>query len=311
MRDLIQILNYKKSNDILVLGIWGMGGIGKTTIAKALFNQISHNFEVRKFIPDISNRLEENRMASLASLRDELYCISHKKVFLILDNVRSDKELDDLHVNQTLFGIGSKIIITTRSRQPLRMIGVDYVYRVKEMDYNECVKLFNWCAFRKATPERNFAGLIKDVVEYSDGLPLALVTIGSILIERSTEEWESVLDRLKRFVIQDVQEVLKKSIDYLNHREKQIFLEVAYLSNFFIGMDHNDVIKILKDPVKELEADSLVTFDEKNKLRMHPLLQDIGREIYQKESSAKPQVRSMLWFHEDMIEVLLMYDFCL
>ena len=145
------------------------------------------------------------------------------------------------------------------------------------MDYNECVELFSCCAFRNATPGRNFPELIKHIVEYSDGLPLALVALAST--KRSIEEWESVLDRhrLKRFPLQDVQEVLKISIDELEHHDKQIFLKVAYLSYFFIGMDRNDVIQVLdcstlsaEIGIRRLEDQSLVTFDEKNNLHMHP-----------------------------------------
>ena len=311
VQDLIQILNYQKLDDVLLLGIWGMGGIGKTTIAKALYNQISRNFEVRKFLPDISDRLQVNILPTIDNVLRSLH---HKKVFLVLDDVRNKQELKALFVSHKLFGPGSRIIITTRNKQVLNEIGVDHIYRVKEMDFNECVELFSWCTFRKVTPERNFAGLIKHVVEYSDGLPLALVAVGSILFERSIEEWESVLDRLKRFPIQDVQEVLKISIDCLKHQEKRTFGEVAYLSHFFIGMERNDVIQILngsrQHALEMLEYQCLVTFDEKNKLRMHPLLQDIGREIYMRESLIKPQVRSKLWFHEDTIEVLSVYGFC-
>ncbi|MED6124339.1 hypothetical protein PIB30_058076 [Stylosanthes scabra] len=59
VQDLIQLLDSKKSDGVLIMAIWGMGGIGKTTVAKALYNQISHNFDVRKFVPDIDERLED------------------------------------------------------------------------------------------------------------------------------------------------------------------------------------------------------------------------------------------------------------
>ena len=53
VQDMIQLLDQKLSNDVELLGIWGMGGIGKTTIAKAIFNKIGRNFEGRSFLVQI------------------------------------------------------------------------------------------------------------------------------------------------------------------------------------------------------------------------------------------------------------------
>ncbi|XP_020972653.1 disease resistance protein CHL1-like [Arachis ipaensis] len=183
------------------MAIWGMAGIGKTTIAKALYNQISHNFEVKKFVPNIKDRIMKisSRTSSLEeelllffqervttkthnadSTRDKWWGLPHIKVLLILDDVRSERELEVLPVTRECFGPGSIIIITTRTKQDrLHEIGVNHIYRVKEMDYNECVELFSWSAFNKATPERSYSGLINYAIEYSDGLPLALVCVGS------------------------------------------------------------------------------------------------------------------------------------
>ncbi|MED6167356.1 hypothetical protein PIB30_001778 [Stylosanthes scabra] len=175
-----------------------MAGIGKTTIAKALYNQISSNFDVKKFVPNIKGRMKDS-----VTLKQVLrYFLGEKvkrKVLLILDNVRSERELEVLPVTLECFGPGSIIIITTRQVKHDRFhgIGVNHIYRVKEMDYNECVELFSWTAFKKVTPERSFSRLINYAIEYCDGLPFALVAIGSVLLERSIEEWESVLQRLE------------------------------------------------------------------------------------------------------------------
>ncbi|XP_057744471.1 disease resistance protein RPV1-like [Arachis stenosperma] len=325
VQDLIQLLDNKKSDSVFIMAIWGMGGIGKTTVAKILYNQISHNFDVRKFVPDIDERMEDfPRRWPLGIIEEELLLFLKEqvatkacnfdstsviwwegircvKVLLVLDNVRSEKELEVLPVTCECFGPGSIIIITTRTKHDLfNEIGINHVYRLKEMDYNECVELFSQSAFKKATPERTYADLINRALEYSDGLPLALVAVGSVLFERSRVEWESVLERLKRFPLQDVWQVLRKSIDSLGYDMKQMFLVLAYLSHFFIGMDRNDVTQILQkagcdvvvalNAIKGLEDHSLVSF-EKDKFRMHRLIQDIGREMYLKESSIKPQQR--------------------
>ncbi|MED6167363.1 hypothetical protein PIB30_001786, partial [Stylosanthes scabra] len=307
VQDLIQLINNHKSDDVLVIALWGMAGIGKTTIAKALYNQLSRNFDVRKFVPNISERMQT---LSRVTLREELrYFLWEKvrkvpnldqrglKAFLVLDNVRSQIELEVLPLSLECFLPGSIIIITTRIKHDrLHELGVSHIYRVKEMDYNECVELFSWTAFKKATPERSFSLLINYAVEYSDGLPLALVAVGSALSEETIEEWETLLERFNTFPLQDVRKILKESIDSVGYSEKKMFLELAYLSHFLVGMDRNDISKLLKEAgyhdapraIKVLEEHSLLWFN-KDKLCMHRLLQHIGREIYLKESSIESQ----------------------
>ncbi|MED6167347.1 hypothetical protein PIB30_001769 [Stylosanthes scabra] len=298
-----------------------MSGIGKTTIAKGLHNQISHNFDVTEFVPNIKDRLERSA-GEFNYVKEWLRCsfqkqvstearnfftdtiilekkLRYMKVFLVLDNVRSGKELEVLPVAYECFGPGSVIIVTVRIKPDLfHLSGVNQTYRVKEMDYNECVELFSWSAFKKPTPERSFSGLINYAIEYSDGLPLALVAVGSALSEKGIEEWENVLDWLKSVPLQDLWETLKESIDSVEYKEKKIFLELVYLRHVFIGMGRNDVTRLLlkaghhqaKRAIKVLEDHSLVWFDG-DKLCMHRLLQDTGTKMYMENSWIKPQQR--------------------
>ena len=149
----------------------------------------------------------------------------------------------------------------------------------------------------------------KNVVEYSGGLPLALEVLGSHLFDREIAEWKCVLEKLKKIPNDQVQKKLKISYDGLNDdTEKEIFLDIAC---FFIGMDRNNVIHILNDcelypesGMSVLVERGLVTVDEKNRLRMHDLLRDMGREIIRETSPKDPEERSRLWFNKDVLEVL-------
>jgi hypothetical protein len=107
-----------------------------------------------------------------------------------------------------------------------------------------------------------------------------------------------------------VQKKLKISYDGLNDDiERGIFLDIAF---FFIGMDRNDVMDILNGcglfaeiGISVLVERSLVTVDDKNKLEMHDLLRDMGREIIREKSPKKLEKRSRLWFHEDVHDVFV------
>ena len=330
LQDMIQLLDIQQSNDILLLGMWGMGGIGKTTIVKAIYNKIGHNFEGRSFLanirevweqPDGQLHLQERLLFDICKettikipniesgkviLKDRL---CHRKIFLVLDDVNTLDQLKALCGERNWFGSGSKILITTRDMNILRGNRVDQVYVMKEMDANESLELFSWHAFKEASPRDGFVGISENVVEYCGGLPLALEVLGSYLFDRGAVEWNCALEKLKRIPNNQVQKKLKISYDGLNDEtEKEIFLDIAC---FFIGMDRNDVIQILNGcglfaeiGISVLVEQSLVIVDGKNKLGMHDLLRDMGREIVREKSPKEPGERSRLCFKEDVLDVL-------
>ena len=331
VQDMIQLLDQKLSNDVELLGIWGMGGIGKTTIAKAIFNKIGRNFEGRSFLAQIREAWEQD--AGQVHLQEQLLFdidkesktkipnielgknilkerLRHKKVLLILDDVNKLHQLNALCGNREWFGSGSRIIITTRDMHILRGRRVDKVYTMKEMNEDESIELFSWHAFKQPSPREDFTELSRNVIAYSGGLPLALEVLGSYLFDMEVTEWKCVLEKLKKIPNDEVQEKLKISFDGLNDdTEREIFLDIAC---FFIGMDRNDVIHILngselyaENGIRVLVERSLVTVDKKNKLGMHDLLRDMGREIIRVKSPKEPEERSRLWFHEDVLDVLL------
>ncbi|XP_061355696.1 disease resistance protein RPV1-like [Gastrolobium bilobum] len=330
VQDMIQLLDNQQSNDVLLLGMWGMGGIGKTSIAKAIYNTIGRSFEGRSFLAHIRQVWEQDggQMCLQEQLLFDIYKRSktkihnvesgknilkerlcHKRVLLVLDDVNKLDQLNALCGSRKWFGSGSRIIITTQDKHILAGNRVDQVYRMKEMDESESVELFSWHAFKKSSPREDFAGLSRNVVAYSGGLPLALEVLGSYLFDREVIEWKSVLEKLKRIPNDQVQKKLKISYDGLNDdTEKEIFLDIAC---FFIGMDRNDVIHILNGcghfaeiGISVLVERSLVTFDDRNQLGMHDLLRDMGREIIREKSPKEPEERSRLWFHEDVLDVL-------
>jgi len=330
VQDMIQLLDTQQSNDVLLLGMWGMGGIGKTTIAKAIYNKIGRNFEGRSFLANIREvweqvngqvYLQERLMYNIfkettmkiqsiesgISLLKERFC--NKRVFLVLDDVDKLEQLNALCGSCKWFAPGSRIIITTRDKHILRGIRVDKIYIMKEMDETESLELFGWHAFKQTSPREELSEISREVIKYSGGLPLALEVLGSYLFDREVLEWKCVLEKLKRIPNDQVHKKLKISYDGLNDdTEKSIFLDIAC---FFIGKDRNHVIHILNGcglfaeiGISVLVERSLVTVDDKNKLGMHDLLRDMGREIIREKSPREPEERSRLWFHEDVIDVL-------
>ncbi|CAJ2657360.1 unnamed protein product [Trifolium pratense] len=330
VQDTIQLLDIQQSNDVLLLGMWGMGGTGKTTIAKAVYNKIGRDFEGRSFLENIRETWEQ--IAGKAPLQEQILFdifkekttkiqsiesgkitlkerLCNKRVLLVLDDVNSLDQLNALCGSRKWFGSGSRIIITTRDENILRGSRVDKVCTIKELNENESIELFSWNAFKQASPKKDFAEISRKIVEYSGGLPLALDVLGSYLFDRGVADWKSVMEKIKVIPNDQVQRKLKISYDGLkDDTEKEIFLDIAC---FFIGMDRNDVILILNGcglfaeiGISVLVERSLVTVSDNNKLGMHDLLRDMGRAIIREQSPKELGERSRLWFHEDVLGVL-------
>ncbi|KAI9077635.1 hypothetical protein K1719_040410 [Acacia pycnantha] len=330
MQDILQLLQ-SKSKDVIFVGIWGMGGIGKTTIAKAIYNEVHQSFEGKCFLANVrevwkqdnghvhlqeqllSDILKSRRMAIPNIERGKIFLkqkLSNKRVIVVLDDVNDENQLNALCGSWEWFGHGSRIIITTRDEHLLKICSVSHVYTMKELDDNESLELFSWHAFKQAVPEQDFIELSRWLVSYSGGLPLALEILGSYLFDREILIWKSVLEKLQKIPNHRIHEILKISYDGLSdHMEKEIFLDICC---FFVGKDKSYVAQILNGcgfcadiGIKRLIELGLVRVCYKNKLEMHNLLRDMGREIIREQSPKKPEKRTRLWSYDDVLDVMI------
>ncbi|XP_052724605.1 disease resistance protein RPV1 isoform X2 [Vigna angularis] len=317
-------------NKVCKIGIWGMGGSGKTTLAKAIYNKIPFTFGDKSFIQDIRKVCQTDGRSGLVQLQEQLLSdvlkyvkiesgemekttienrLSGKKLFIVLDDVNDIDQLKHLCGNGIWFLAGSVIIITTRHLDLLYQHKVDYVYEMDELNENDSVELFSWHAFREAKPREDFIKLARSTVAYCGGLPLALEVLGSYLSKRSENEWRSVLSKLEIIPNTQIQNILRISFDGLcNEMEKDIFLDVCC---FFIGKERDYVTEILNGcglhadiGIKVLIERGLVKIENKNKLAMHHLLRDMGREIVRQTSTMQLGKRSRLWLPKDVLDVL-------
>jgi hypothetical protein len=186
-----------------------MTGIGKSTIAEAIFYQIGPYFEKTCFLENVG---VWQRSSGLVSLQEQLLgdidktteikiptiesgrvilkeALRGKRVLLVLDNIDKMQQLNALCESPEWFGAGSKIIITTRDKHLLKVHEVEHVYKVKELDGSESLELFNLVAFSQETSKEGFAELSRQVVSYSEGLPLALTVLGSHLHSKKVDFW--------------------------------------------------------------------------------------------------------------------------
>ncbi|XP_075657271.1 TMV resistance protein N-like isoform X2 [Castanea sativa] len=328
MEELVNLLGMGL-NDVRFIGIWGMGGLGKTTLARVVYDRFRYYFDGSSFLANVREECGKHGLVHLQKqllfdiliernidfsdvqwgsnvIEKRLCC---KSVLIVLDDVDQLDQLEALASERDWFGRGSRVIITTRDQHLLikHDVARAEIYKAKELNSDEALQLFSRKAFKKDHPLEGYVELSKKAICYAQGLPLALNVLGPFLKGRSLNAWESALDRLEETPPKKVLDTLRISFDGLEETEKKIFLDIAC---FFKGEYKDHVTNILQTPryrpsidIDVLVEKSLITIF-KGYLWMHDLLQELGRQIVHSEFPEQPGSRSRLWLKDDILHVL-------
>jgi len=249
---------------VCVIPIVGIGGLGKTTLAKLVFNDkrtddlfqlkmwvcISDDFDIRQIIikiinsasvsaPTIALAHQENiNRLDIEQLQTRLRLkLSGQKYLLVLDDIWNDDRAKWIELKNLIKvgAVGSKIVVTTRSNSIASMMGTLPPYILEGLSPQNCLSLFVRWAFKDGQEKQhpNLMKIGKEIVKKCRGVPLAVRTLGTSLFSSlDLEKWEFVRDheiwnlKQKR---EDILPALKLSYDQMPFHLKRCF---AYFSLF-------------------------------------------------------------------------------
>ncbi|KAM2903961.1 hypothetical protein COP2_003737 [Malus domestica] len=310
---------------VRTVGIWGMGGIGKTTLARAVFKKLSSNFEASCLLNNVREKSEQidGAVQLQKTLLREIFKeknlstdstfdrerLRRTRVLIVLDDVSDSRQIKDLAGDNLCYGNGSRIIVTSREQSVLVKAVSDekYIYEVKKINTDDALQLFQFHAFKDNSPREEYRKLSARAVKYAGGIPLALEVLGSLLFPcKSKDEWENALSALRDYPNEEIQNTFRVSYNRLGRNAQEVFLDIAC---FYKGKRIEYVKKMVDfggscaaDGIRVLCDRSLISIvSERETIDMHDLVQEMGWAIVREQ---EPGRRSRLFIKEDVYHVL-------
>ncbi|KAL3739977.1 hypothetical protein ACJRO7_021284 [Eucalyptus globulus] len=327
VKDVIQLLEIEDDEvGARIVGIHGTNGIGKTTIAKAVYDRLSSCFDSCSFLANIGETtqnvggiqfvqtklihdiLEQDGDVALfeggIKFFQDVFCTI--KVLIVLDDVEEQSHIDDL-VGEQLdwFGPGSRIIVTLENGGILQTYvsrGLVCMYEVNEMDNDRAFELFCKHALGTNCPIPGYLEIGKRIVKATEQVPLVIEVIGSFLRGKTIEDWRKIEDVIK-LQKENSREILKFCYKVLHEKQKQIFWDIAWFANgvdsriaSYMWPNHNAFPShhVLM-PLAKIGGD--------NMLQMHKLSKGLSITIDQEEPNYPGRCRTQ-YMHVTDLEVI-------
>jgi hypothetical protein len=211
---MIQALLTNESDNLAIYAVWGMGGLGKTTLAQLVYNDVkvkrhfdvriwvcvSDDFQITRLIRAIIESIDgrASDLSELDPLQQSLQeKLRGKRFLLVLDDVwnEDDDKWDDLKDVLCCGAKGSEVIVTTRIEKIALKMATLPIYHIGGLSEDDSWSLFKGRAFGKERAEEklDLESIGKEIVKKCGGVPLAIKVLGSLMcLKGKKNEWLSV-----------------------------------------------------------------------------------------------------------------------
>jgi len=312
-----------KANDINILlqkesivGLVGMGGIGKTTLCKKFYHLFHNQYDKSSFLEDVKSkdnindvikqllhdlcgkRLCNDENVNKEDLNQIRQCMISKKVLVVVDDVGKVENLTSLQLlsDKATKNVTSKskVLVNCRNWQILKSrVNENGKVVMKSLEKEQAKELFMFHAFGNANhiPTKDFKDISMKIIKTCGGLPLSLKVLGSFLCDtKELDIWEGALSKLKSgqsftggYDNEELWSKLKISYDYLDKQHQNMFLDIAC---FLGGLNINTICRAWsgdylnpKFELQNLQHRSLIQWAEGGILHIHEQLRDMGQNI--------------------------------
>ncbi|KAL3849658.1 hypothetical protein ACJIZ3_011540 [Penstemon smallii] len=213
----LRIWKYIIDTDILIIGVYGMGGVGKTTLIKEINNKLlkenthfddviwvtaSKDSNVQKLQKDIAKEIglplddEDSELTRASVLFNAL--LRRGRFFLIIDDLWEAFSLEDIGIPTPTNINGCKLLITTRLSSVCRGMETTKEIEVRVLSEKEAWDLFKQKVGEEVLSSKIVCDLAKEIAKECGGLPLALITVGlAVRKENNIKSWDIALSELR------------------------------------------------------------------------------------------------------------------
>ncbi|XP_019413428.1 PREDICTED: disease resistance protein RPS2-like [Lupinus angustifolius] len=251
---MVEIMEALKDVKVHMVGVYGIGGVGKTAVVKELAWQaekdgsfdvvvmanVTNNSDVKMIRDEIADALglkfdEQTELGRASRLRQRIR--QEQKILVVLDDVWGKLDLTEVGVPFGEDHEGCKLLVTSRDHNVLNAkLGAEKVYRIEGLSEDE-----SWSLFEKkggeAVKDLSIQPLAIKLAKSCSGLPLLIVTVIEALKNNDLYAWKDALEQLINFDFEgsyysQVLSAIKLSYDCLeSHELKSFFLLLGSMGN--------------------------------------------------------------------------------